>query len=208
MKKIFITGSAGQLGQALIKLFKSRYEIISTSRSTYNKTDYFLDITDPILTKDLIATISPDIIINLAALTDVDLCEKKPELANSINFHGVQNLVNAFNGPIIHLSTDYVFDGAKGQYSEEDATNPINEYGRTKLEGEQYLAKNSNDSLIIRTNVLYDYASNFNASFLNWIVHSLNDEKVINVVDDQINNPTWTMSLAIVIDRAYKNSRT
>ena len=204
MKKIFITGSAGQLGQAFIKLFKSRYEIISSSRSKYNKTDYFLDITDPILTKDLIATISPDIIINLAALTDVDLCEKKPELANSINFHGVQNLVNAFNGPIIHLSTDYVFDGAKGQYSEEDATNPINEYGRTKLEGEQYLAKNSNDSLIIRTNVLYDYASNSNASFLKWIVHSLNDEKVINVVDDQINNPTWTMSLAIVIDRAIR----
>ena len=204
MKKIFITGSAGQLGQALIKLFKSRYEIISTSRSTYNKTDYFLDITDPILTKDLIATISPDIIINLAALTNVDLCEKKPELANSINFYGVQNLVNAFNGPIIHLSTDYVFDGAKGQYSEGDATNPINEYGRTKLQGEQYLAKNSNDSLIIRTNVLYDYASNSNASFLDWIVHSLNDKKVINVVDDQINNPTWTRSLAVVIDRAIQ----
>jgi len=204
MKKIFITGSAGQLGQALIKLFKSRYEIISTSRSTYNKTDYFLDITDPILTKDLIATISPDIIINLAALTNVDLCEKKPELANSINFYGVQNLVNAFNGPIIHLSTDYVFDGAKGQYSEGDATNPINEYGRTKLQGEQYLAKNSNDSLIIRTNVLYDYASNSNASFLDWIVHSLNDKKVINVVDDQINNPTWTRSLAVVIDRAIR----
>ena len=204
MKKIFITGSAGQLGQALIKLFKSRYEIISTSRSTYNKTDYFLDITDPILTKDLIATICPDIIINLAALTDVDLCEKKPELANSINFYGVQNLVNAFNGPIIHLSTDYVFDGAKGQYSEGDATNPINEYGRTKLEGEQYLAKNSNDSLIIRTNVLYDYASNSNASFLDWIVHSLYDKKVINVVDDQINNPTWTRSLAVVIDRAIR----
>ena len=66
------------------------------------------------------------------------------------------------------------------------------------------MAKNSNDSLIIRTNVLYDYASNSNASFLNWIVDSLNDEKVINVVDDQINNPTWTMSLAIVIDRAIQ----
>ena len=204
MKKIFITGSAGQLGQALIKLFKSRYEIISTSRSVFNKTDYFLDITDPILTKDLIAAVSPDIIINLAALTDVDLCEKKPELANSINFHGVQNLVHAFNGPIIHLSTDYVFDGVKGQYSEEDVTNPINEYGRTKLKGEQYVAKNANDSLIIRTNVLYDYATNSNASFLDWIVHSLNDKKVINVVDDQINNPTWTRSLAVVIDRAIQ----
>ena len=204
MKKIFITGSAGQLGQALIKLFKSRYEIITTSRSTYNKTDYFLDITDPILTKDLIATISPDIIINLAALTDVDLCEKKPELANSINFHGVQNLVNAFNGPIIHLSTDYVFDGAKGQYSEEDATNPINEYGRTKLEGEQYLAKNSNDSLIIRTNVLYDYANNSNASFLKWVIESLQQNKAIKVVNDQWNNPTWTRNFSNVILKIIK----
>ena len=204
MKKIFITGSAGQLGQSIIQLFKSRYEIISTSRSSYNKTDYFLDITDSILTKDLIATISPDIILNLAALTDVDLCEKKPELASSINFHGVQNLVDAFDGPIIHLSTDYVFDGSKGQYCEEDVTNPINEYGRTKLKGEQYLAENSKDNLIIRTNVLYDYLSNSNASFLSWIVHSLNDKKVINVVDDQINNPTWTMSLAVVIDRAIQ----
>ena len=66
------------------------------------------------------------------------------------------------------------------------------------------MAKNSNDSLIIRTNVLYDYANNSNASFLNWIVHSLNDKTVVNVVDDQINNPTWTMSLAIVIDRAIQ----
>lgn len=204
MKKILITGSAGQLGQSLMLLFKPRYEIISTSRSKYNKTDYFLDITNPILTKDLIATISPDIIINLAALTDVDLCEKKPELANSINFQGVQNLVNAFNGPIIHLSTDYVFDGSIGQYSERDVTNPINEYGRTKLRGEQYLAKNSKDSLIIRTNVLYDYVGKSAASFLNWVVNSLNDKKVINVVDDQINNPTWTNSLAVVIDRAIQ----
>ena len=204
MKKIFITGSAGQLGQSLIRLFSSRYEIISTSRSINNKTNYFLDITDPILTKDLIASISPDIIINLAALTNVDLCEKKPELASLINFQGVQNLVNAFSGPIIHLSTDYVFDGFKGQYSEEDVTNPINEYGRTKLKGEQYLTKNSRDSLIIRTNVVYDYMSNSAASFLNWVVNSLNDNKKINVVDDQINNPTWTMSLAVVIDRAIQ----
>ncbi len=204
MKKIFITGSAGQLGQSLLRLFESKYEIISTSRSIHNKTDYFLDITNPILTKELIATTSPDIIINLAALTDVDLCEKKPKLADSINFQGVKNLVKAFNGPIIHLSTDFVFDGEKGLYSEEDLTNPINKYGQTKLRGEQYLAKNSKDSLIIRTNVLYDYECNSAASFLNWVVNSLNSKKVINVVDDQINNPTWTNSLAVVIDRAIK----
>ena len=138
-------------------------------------------------------------------MTNVDLCEKKTGLANLINFHGVQNLVNAFDGPIIHLSTDYVFDGTKGQYSEKDITNPINEYGRTKLKAEQYLANNSKDSLVVRTNVLYDYKNNSSASFLNWVVNSLNNKQLINVVVDQINNPTWTNSLAVVIDRAIQS---
>ena len=204
MKKILITGSAGQLGQTLIRLFSSRYEIISTSRSNHIKTDYFLDVTNYILTRDLVSALSPDIIINLAGLTNVDYCETRPDIAYLVNYHGVKNLVNSFKGPIIHLSTDYVFDGKKGQYLEEDITNPINEYGRSKLRAEKYLGDFSNDSLIIRTNVLYDYKSQSSASFLNWVVNSLKNDKRISVVTDQINNPTWTNSLAVIIDRAVK----
>ena len=116
-------------------------------------------------------------------MTNVDFCEQNKSKSHEVNVDGIKNIISCSkkSTKIIHISTDYVFDGAKGQYSEEDATNPINEYGRTKLEGEQFLAKNSNDSLIIRTNVLYDYASNSNASFLNWIVNSLNNEKVIKL---------------------------
>ena len=200
-----ITGSTGQLGNSLVKVFKSRYDLVSTSRTKPNKnTNYFLDITNSLLVKDMVSAISPDIIINLAALTNVDLCESNPDLAHAINFQGVKNLVNVFKGPIIHLSTDYVFDGKLGKYKESDITNPINVYGVTKFKAEKILLEKSKVNLVIRTNVLYDYQSKAKSSFLNWVVDSLKRGESIKVVDDQINNPTWTHSIAIVIDRAIK----
>ena len=200
-----ITGSTGQLGNSLGKVFKSRYDLVSTSRTKQNKnTNYFLDITNSLLVKDMVSAISPDIIINLAALTNVDLCESNPDLAHAINFQGVKNLVNVFKGPIIHLSTDYVFDGKLGQYKESDITNPINVYGVTKYKAEKILLEKSKESLVIRTNVLYDYQSKAKSSFLNWVVDSLKRGEKIKVVDDQFNNPTWTDSISVVIDRAIK----
>ena len=200
-----ITGSTGQLGNSLGKVFKSRYDLIPTSRTKPNKnTNYFLDITNSLLVKDMVSAISPDIIINLAALTNVDLCESNPDLAHAINFQGVKNLVNVFKGPIIHLSTDYVFDGKLGQYKENDITNPINVYGLTKYKAEKILLEKSKESLVIRTNVLYDYQSKAKSSFLNWVVDSLKRGEKIKVVDDQFNNPTWTDSISVVIDRAIK----
>lgn len=205
MKKILITGASGQLGKALKTLFTPKYDIIPTSKNydTHQK-NYFCDITNPLSIRDIVSATSPDIIINLAALTNVDLCEKRPDLAFSANFGGLQNIVEIFNGPIIQLSTDYVFDGKVGQYNENSSVNPINVYGRTKLEAENFLKENSKDSLIIRTSVLYDYESESPASFLNWVVKSLQDDKKINVVDDQWNNPTWAKSIAVAIDKAIK----
>lgn len=205
MKKILITGSTGQLGNSLGKVFKSRYDLVFTSRTKPNKnTNYFLDITNSLLVKDMVSAISPDIIINLAALTNVDLCESNPDLAYAINFQGVKNLVNVFKGPIIHLSTDYVFDGKLGQYKENDITNPINVYGLTKYKAEKVLLEKSKESLVIRTNVLYDYQSKAKSSFLNWVVNALKRGEKIKVVDDQFNNPTWTNSISVVIDRAIR----
>ena len=205
MKKILITGSAGPLGNSLGKVFKSRYDLVSTSRTKPNKnTNYFLDITNLLLVKDMVLSISLDIIINVAALTNVDLCESNPDLAHAINFQGVKNLVNVFKGPIIHLSSDYVFDGKLGQYKENDITNPINAYGVTKYKAEKILLEKSKESLVIRTNVLYDYQSKAKSSFLNWVVDSLKRGEKIKVVDDQFNNPTWTDSISVVIDRAIK----
>ena len=203
MKTILITGGLGQLGISLKKIFNSKYEIISSTRSkNLRAADIYLDVTNPILFKDVLKITSPDLVINLAALTDVDLCERNPELAYSINVGGIDNLVNTFNGPIIHISTDYVFDGESGPNKEKDPTNPLNVYGSSKLASENMLLEQSEDSLVIRANVLYDYASRSNASFLNWVIRSLEEGKEINVVEDQWNNPTWTSSLAVVIDRS------
>ena len=209
MTTILITGASGQLGMSLKRIFNSKYEIISTTgNNNPTGSSMHLDVTNPLLFKEVMETTNPDLVVNLAALTNVDLCEKNPELAYSINIGGMDNLVNAFKGPIIHVSTDYVFDGEDGPYKEEDTTNPLNVYGLSKLESEKLLLDHSENSLVIRSNVLYDYSSKSEASFLNWVVDSLTQEKEINVVEDQWNNPTWTGSLAVVIDRSINTQLT
>ena len=202
MKSILLTGAYGQLGLSFRKLFDSKYEIYFSGNNYNPKSGIYLDITNPILYNEVLNFVKPDLVINFAALTNVDLCEKKPELAYSINLGGLTNLVDLFNGPIVQISTDYVFDGENGPYVEDDITNPINVYGASKLESEKILLENSKDNLIIRTNVLYDYSKSTSASFLNWVVESLKSENEINIVEDQWNNPTWTSSLAVVIEKA------
>ena len=147
---------------------------------------------------------SPDILINLAALTDVDLCEKNPFLAQEINTEGVKNICEFFNGKIIQISTDYVFSGEKGPYSEEDKVAPLSAYGESKLKAEKIVMSHSSGNLILRGNVLYDYDNQSKASFLNWVVNSLQQNKSIKVVNDQINNPTWTESMAKAIFKCIK----
>ena len=202
MKSILLTGAYGQLGLSFHKLFQSKYEITCTGRINKHKSGIYLDITNQIMFDEVLKYAKPDLVINFAALTNVDLCEQKPELAFSINLGGLTNLIDLFDGPIIQISTDYVFDGENGPYKEDDITNPINVYGASKLESEKILLENSEENLVIRTNVLYDYSKNTSASFLNWVVKSLKNENEINIVEDQWNNPTWTSSLAVVIERA------
>ena len=204
--KILVTGSYGQLGRSLFNYFKSNIKTFWTGRDFRLKSNgFYLDICDRINLKGLISLHEPDIIINLAAMTNVDFCEKNSDLAWEINTNGVRNICDAFKGKIVQLSTDYVFDGKNGPYVEEDEVSPLSVYGKTKLEAEKIVTSHNSDNLIIRGNVLYDNYLSSRASFFNWVTQSLKEKTPIKVVDDQINNPTWTQSMAKTIGMCIEN---
>jgi len=152
--------------------------------------------------RKVIEEFEPEIIINTAAITDVDLCEKERELAWQVNVNGVENLAytaKLVGAKIIHLSTDYVFDGKNGPYSELDRPNPLSYYGRTKLASENILLTSGVNYTIIRTMVLYGIGINVKPNFALWVYKNLKENKPIRVVDDQIGNPTLVDDLAFAI---------
>ena len=206
--RILITGAFGQLGHALQSVLsrKSNYELICTGRKIKKGQEGIpLDIRNQVALKEIINTTAPDLLINLAAMTNVDACELNPKLAGEINVAGLQHICDSFKGKIIHLSTDYVFDGTSGPYKENDPLNPISIYGKTKLASEYILLEKDIKNLVIRGNVLYDYSPHTSASFLNWVVSSLKDNQEIKVVEDQFNNPTWTRSMSDIIELSIEN---
>lgn len=162
---ILVTGSNGLLGQAVSKMFirETDHDIMLTSAEdgSYVKDihEYHtLDITRKDDVKKIASEFIPDVIVNCAAFTNVDLCETERELSWKINVDGVKNLIIAArinNARVIHFSTDYVFDGKNGPYSEEDVPNPISFYGREKLASENALKTSDVNHTIIRTLVLY-----------------------------------------------------
>lgn len=206
--RILITGAFGQLGHSLQSVLskKSNYELICTGRKIKKGQEGIpLDIRNQVALKELINTTAPDILINLAAMTNVDACELNPKLAGEINVAGLEHICDSFKGKIIHLSTDYVFDGTSGPYKEDDPLNPISIYGKTKLASEHILLEKDIKNLVIRGNVLYDYSPHTSASFLNWVVSSLKGNQEIKVVEDQFNNPTWTRSMSDIIELSIEN---
>ena len=160
-----------------------------------------MDITDLSSVESCIKIANPDIIINCAAMTNVDACEKNHTLAHDINVVGVQNIIKATNKrvKIIQLSTDYVFEGKEGPYSETDPTHPISYYGRSKLEAENVLRGSLHPYSIIRGSVLYGDPLNAKPNFFAWVYDSLSRNKNINVVTDQTSNPAWLPSLSDAI---------
>ena len=203
MKKILITGAFGQLGTSLCKVL-SNESILAAGRVIISTKKYKcieLDITNQRKVAEIIRNYKPDIIIHLAAMTDVDRCEKTPEIAFDVNVKATENLLTSFKGKFIYISTDYVFDGEKGPYFEDDKVNPMSVYGKTKLYGENLVQQSDIDWVILRSNIIFSYSDRTKASFVNWVVDSLKKRQMITVVNDQWNNPTWTNDLAKVISK-------
>ena len=207
MKTVLITGAYGQLGVACTNYLKLNFNVISSGRQAEGM-GIKLDITDCDSIEHAQNEFHPDIILNLAAMTNVDGCEIDSQLAKSVNVDGVKNLCNGFCGHFIQISTDYVFDGLSGPYGEADEVNPLSVYGRTKLEAEDWLSANHSQTTILRSNVVYGYTERTDASFVKWVIDSLSNKKGIAVVDDQWNNPTWIESLTDIIGRLMKEEVT
>jgi dTDP-4-dehydrorhamnose reductase len=197
--KILISGGTGQLGRDCTEVLEKDHDVISVGSKA-------LDITDWKGVKAFVRDLKPDVMLNCAAFTKVDDCETKKALAWKVNVEGAKNLAAAAEergARIIHISTDYVFDGKKPvpeYYTENDDTNPISYYGLTKLEAENVIGAETDRYSIVRTAWLYG-ANGWN--FLKTMLRLAlgNPEKEIKVVDDQFGSPTWSYRLAEQIQK-------
>lgn len=195
MRKILITGSQGQLGKALNKFYADNQEV-----QLINTDVGELDITNEEAVMEKVLLIHPDVIINCAAHTQVDKCEEEQDKAYLINAIGPKNLSKAANqvgAIIVHLSSDYVFDGAKNRpYVEGDKYNPQSIYGKTKLEGEEFVRKIAEKYYIVRTAWLYGDGHNF----VNTMLKLAQTRESVKVVEDQYGTPTSVEEVVKVID--------
>ena len=209
MKKVLITGSNGLLGQKLVKLFsvKKGYEVHAMSKGPnrlMNKdgyTYYSIDLLDSGALLDCLKQISPDVIIHTAAMTNVDACELEQEYCDKMNVGVVADIVSyCLEHPVhlIHLSTDFIFDGKKGGvYKEEDLPNPVNYYGLSKWKSEKLITESGIHCAILRTILVYGLVDgNDRSNIVLWVKNSLEQKKHINVVTDQLRMPTLSDDLA------------
>ncbi len=189
---ILVTGSNGQLGQELQEFAKQykQFDFIFTNRNT-------LDITKKNAVNDFFAKQTIKYCINAAAYTAVDKAETDKENAFAANVLAPKYLALActqHNTKLIHISTDYVFDGtSQNPYTESNTTNPINYYGATKLDGENVVLQHNKEAIIIRTSWVY---SSFGNNFVKTMIRLMNEKERINVINDQIGSPTYAASLA------------
>lgn len=197
--KIAITGGTGQLGSECSRVLRARYDICSLSSRD-------LDITNQEMVAAVLGQLSPGIIINCSAFTNVDACESEPERAWQVNVDGPRNLArycSANKAMLIHISTDYVFDGSKKPpepYVEDDMPRPLSRYGGTKLESERVVASLTDRHCILRTAWMYGISGR---NFLKTIMTKALQAPLqpIKVVNDQFGSPTWAYRVALQIER-------
>jgi dTDP-4-dehydrorhamnose reductase len=208
MKTILTTGSNGLLGQKLTEkvLAEGRVKLVATSRGINRypvKEGYAyaeMDILDVAQVRAVIEKYQPGAIVHTAAMTNVDTCEANKELCNQLNVDAVQTLLSICeekNIQLIHLSTDFVFDGADGPYREEDAVNPVSYYGESKVLAEELLKNSKANWTILRTILVYGITNDMSRSnIVLWAKGALEKASPLNVVNDQWRMPTLAEDLA------------
>jgi dTDP-4-dehydrorhamnose reductase len=199
--KIFITGGSGLLGSKVAEIAQARGDEVFSGYA-HNLPEYGraakFDLLDEMSISELIGKIKPEVIIHSAALTDVDRCEREKELAYQMNVEGTRAIATAAENAgsfLIYISTDYVFDGNRGMYREDDSTNPVSYYGYSKLLGEKFCR-----GCIARTCVIYgSRPASGKVNFALWLLNSLKSGKPVRVVTDQFITPTLNTNLAKMV---------
>jgi dTDP-4-dehydrorhamnose reductase len=195
-KSILLIGSNGQVGTELQYTLSSNYKVITVARPQ-------IDLTQPENLRQIIRETQPEIIINAAAYTAVDKAESEPENAHIINAIAPQIVAEEsqkLGSFLIHISTDYVFDGnGNYPYQETDITNPLSVYGKTKLAGEIAIQKNCSQHIILRT--AWVYGTYGKSNFVKTMLRVGKDRLEVRVVADQIGSPTWAQDIALTITK-------
>jgi dTDP-4-dehydrorhamnose reductase len=211
--KVLVVGGSGLTGFKLASLAKDEFEVYATynARTVELEDCTFvqLDKRDRAATFGLMKKLEPEVVVDTAALHNVNYCETHPDAAWRVNVMGTGHVAEAcaaVGARLIFVSTDYVFDGKNGFYTEEDAPNPLNVYAETKLEGERVVAKRCGDYAVARTSVIYGWnpselaglksSSGKSVNFVIWALRKLRNGEAISIVIDQFSSPTLADSLA------------
>ncbi len=199
--KVLLIGCNGLLGQNLLRTAPDSLEIegagleprpaLAERLAAYET----LDISIPDGIKKRVDSSRPDFLVNAAAYTDVDGCERNPDLSHALNRDAVAAMAET-GVPMLQVSSDYVFDGENGPYSEEDKTHPLSVYGKDKLDSEAAVLSRHSQSLIVRTMTLWGRGKGMKTSFVDFVKASLEQGKSVRIVTDQFGNPTSADDLA------------
>lgn len=214
--KLLVIGGSGLLGYKVAELAAKEFQTFSTYHfrpvELHGCSFFKLDKTNRSDTLTLFKKLKPEVVIDTAALHNVDYCETHRDEAWKVNVEGTRNVAEAcreVGAKMIFISTDYVFDGKKGSYTEEDAPNPLHYYAKTKLEGEHVVKETGIDYAIARPSVIYGWnpselaglksSSGKSVNFVVWAINKLKRKEKINIVSDQYSSPTLADNLAEVL---------
>jgi dTDP-4-dehydrorhamnose reductase len=208
MKTVLVTGANGLLGRKLVEAAAARFAVAAAdlqegpAAGTAAAPYFRCDVTS---VRDVAAALDrarPDAVIHAAAFTDVDGCERLRDESWAVNVDGAANVARACRergAAMIHLSTDYVFDGTAGPYAETDPPNPLSHYGRGKLESEREVLSAHPGAAVVRTMVLFGFAPGIRENFVTWTVRKLSAGEPVSIVTDQIGHPTLADDLAAAV---------
>ncbi len=222
--KVLVIGGGGQLGSKIIEKAKDNFDVYATYMTREPSLDpsriYKVDKTDRGGIIHFFRKLKPNIVIDTAALHSVDYCETHKQEAWAVNVEGTKNVVEACSknrAKMVFVSTDYVFDGTKGNYMEEEPVKPINYYGLTKLEAEKMIDQTSEDYIVARPSVIYSWvppdrsrlqsSSGKPLNFAMWLIQKLREKTPVKIVTDQYSSPTLADSLAETILRLSESDK-